>query len=240
MPERYARNLELPGWTPEKQQRLTTGRVLVVGAGGLGSAVLPYLVAAGIGCTGIMDADSVDLTNLQRQVLYDTNDIGTPKVEAATRRLRALNPEVEIQGYRVHLEPHNAAEIITDYNLIVDCTDHLKTRKLLNRTCLDLGKPWVHAAVSDYYGHVTTLIPSGPCWYCLFGGETTDTAPSSPGILGPVAGLIGNIQATEVLKYFTGTGRLLVERLLVWDALRPGWEEFSYHRHPDCATCRSG
>lgn len=177
MPERYARQMELPGWTPEKQERLTSGRVLVVGAGGLGSAVLPYLVAAGIGCAGIVDADSVDLTNLQRQVLYDMNDIGTPKVEAATRRLRALNPDVEIQGYRAHLEPHNAVKIITDYNLIVDCTDHLETRKLLNRTCLDLGKPWVHAAVSEYYGHVTTLLPSGPCWYCLFGGETTDTAP---------------------------------------------------------------
>lgn len=239
MSERYARNFDLPGWTPETQRRLAAGRVLVVGAGGLGSAVLPYLVAAGVGLTGVVDADNVDLANLQRQVLYDTHDLGTPKVDAASRRLLALNPEVEIRVHRTALEPRNATEICGDYDLIVDCTDQPDIRTLLNRTCLELKKPWVHGAVSEYYGHVTTMLPSGPCWSCLFGAKAAENAPPS-GILGPVAGLIGSLQAAEALKYLTGTGRLLVGRLLVWDALRPGCEEFAYGPNPDCPICRSG
>jgi adenylyltransferase/sulfurtransferase len=236
--ERYARNLGLPGWTVETQRRLATAGVLVVGAGGLGSAVLPYLVAAGVGRTGIVEDDTVEITNLQRQVLYDTPDVGTSKAEAAARRLSALNPEVTVTPHRSRLTPENAAGILAAYDLVIDCTDNLATRQLINRTCLELGKPWVHAAVSEYYGHVTTLRPAGPCWHCLSGMDTAAEPPPS-GILGPVAGLIGCLQATEALKYLTGTGRLLVGRLLVWDALRPGWEEFSYRKNPDCAVCRN-
>ncbi|MBE0465713.1 MAG: HesA/MoeB/ThiF family protein [Candidatus Desulforudis sp.] len=239
MTERYARQLNLPHWTPETQQHLAAARVLVVGAGGLGSAVLPYLVAAGIGLTGIVEDDRVDLTNLQRQVLYDTQDIGVPKAEAASRRLAALNPDVEIRSHRTRLEPGNAAAILAGYDLVVDCTDNSAARELLNRTCLNLEKPWIHAAVSEYFGQVTTLLPGGPCWQCLSGtGAPADPPPA--GILGPVAGLIGSVQATEALKQLTGTGRLLVERLLVWDALLPGWAEFSYRRNPDCWACGRG
>lgn len=241
MKERYARNLSLPGWTLETQQRLAESGVLVVGAGGLGSAALFYLAAAGVGRLAIIEDDRVEITNLQRQVLYGTDDLGKAKADVAARRLRALNPQVEVALHRTRLEADNAARLVNGYDLVLDCTDNLETRRLLNQTCLKLSRPWVHGAVSEYYGHVTTLLPSGPCWHCLFGAETTgNPTPPPAGILGPVAGMIGCLQATEALKYLAGIGRLLVGRLLVWDAVPATWDEFTYTKNPDCPACRSG
>ena len=238
MKERYARNLSLPGWTPETQQRLAQAKVLVVGAGGLGSAVLLYLAAAGVGCIGIADGDRVEPSDLQRQIIYDTDDLGKAKADAAARRLRALNPQIEATVHRTRLEAENAVRLIDDCDLVLDCTDNLGARVLLSRTCLQLSRPWVHGAVSEYYGHVTTLLPSGPCWHCLFGTQTAGN-PTPPGILGPVPGTIGCVQAAEALKYLTGIGRLLVGRLLVWDAVPAAWDEFTYTKNPDCPACRT-
>ncbi|MDQ7789461.1 MAG: HesA/MoeB/ThiF family protein [Clostridia bacterium] len=235
--ERYSRNLILPGWGQETQERLADSTALVVGAGGLGSPVLYYLAAAGVGRIGIVEGDRVDQSNLQRQILYTTGDIGHPKGQAALERLGALNPEIDIRLYPYRLGFGNAAETIADYDIILDCTDNLATRRLLHHTCRKTGKPWVHGAISEYYGHVTTLLPDrGPCWSCLYeDGDSRE--PETTGTFGPVAGLIGTIQAGEAVKYLTGLGELLVGRLLIWDALSARFDEMTFPKRPTCPHC---
>lgn len=235
--ERYKRSLSLPGWSPAVQEKLENSSALVVGAGGLGSPVLYYLTATGVGRIGLMETDTVDLSNLQRQILYTTDNIGQPKGETAVRRLKALNPNTIFHPYPERLIEDNAAEIISNYDIVVDCTDNLTTRRLIHRTCRRTGKPWVHGAIGEYYGQVTTFLPqTGPCWCCLY-GDTPDREPGELGVFGPVAGVIGCIQAAEAIKVLTKLGEPLSGRLLVVDAVSGKYDQMRYTKREDCPDC---
>ncbi|MBO8128098.1 MAG: HesA/MoeB/ThiF family protein [Peptococcaceae bacterium] len=239
--ERYRRQIILPGWGTEGQEKLRRDRVLVVGAGGLGSINLYYLTGAGVGTIGIVDDDTVTLSNLHRQILYTTDDLGRPKAECAAQKLKRLNPEVVFEAYPISLKNDTADELFKNYDVIVDGLDNLAARNVLNATCLRLNKPWVHGAVSEFYGVVTTFVPhQGPCWRCLYRNITgNEKRKEEFPILGPVPGVIGSIQAGEVLKLLTGLGSKLVGRMLVWQALQGRWSEFSFTRDPYCPACSS-
>ncbi|MDI6907144.1 MAG: HesA/MoeB/ThiF family protein [Thermoanaerobacterales bacterium] len=235
--ERYARQLILPGWGDEAQERLARGRVLVVGAGGLGSPALTYLAAAGVGTLGIVDPDRVEISNLQRQVIYASADLGLLKCRAAARRIKALNPGIAVGEHPLALTAENADELISGYDVVVDCTDSLSVRFVINDACLRLNRPWVHGAISEFYGQATTFIPGrGPCLRCLYPeGDTPAALPR--GVMGPVVGLIGTMQAGEVMKLLTGLGRPLAGRMLVWEALPARFTEFTLRRDPSCPAC---
>lgn len=239
MSERYDRNLALPGFGAAGQARLAGARVLVVGAGGLGSPVLYYLAAAGVGTIGIVEGDTVSESNLQRQVLYTTADLGRPKAEAARARLLALNPEIRVEIARTRLDDETAPALVAGYDIIVDATDNIPARLALNAACTAAGRPWVHGAVSEYTGQVTTFVPGGPCYCCLYRSPKPQARPPR-GVLGPVPGAIGAIQAAEVVKYLTGLGELLVGRLLVFDFLPARCAVFTYAKDPACPVCGSG
>ncbi len=237
---RYRRNILLPGIGAEGQSKLLKSSVLLVGAGGLGSASAYYLAAAGIGRLGLVDADAVDLSNLQRQILYRTSDIGQLKVESAKNRLAALNPDVKVEIVPERLTDNNAASLIAQYDFVIDCTDNFATRLLLNETCVLLQKPFTHGGVSVFAGQVTTIVPGvGPCLRCIF-PKDLDSGPTTQdekGILGAVPGVIGAIQATEAVKFLLGLGDLLVGRLLTYDALSMTFYEVSLLRNPSCSVC---
>ncbi|MDA8097613.1 MAG: HesA/MoeB/ThiF family protein [Clostridia bacterium] len=235
--ERYSRSLMLPGWERQTQNRLAASSALVVGAGGLGSPVLYYLAAAGVGRIGILEGDTVDRSNLQRQILYTTSDIHRPKGQVSVERLGALNPEIDFKLYPFHLDPHNAAEIVHGHDVVIDCTDNLTARRLLHATCRKAGKAWVHGAISEYYGQVTIFLPDrGPCWACLYEGSDS-REPEKVGTFGAAVGVIGSIQAGEAIKYLGQIGELLVGRLLVWDALTGGFDQMSFTTRPGCPDC---
>ena len=259
---RYARHLALPEVGPLGQARLREARVLVVGAGGLGSPVALYLVAAGVGTLGIVDADRVELSNLQRQILHDTPGVGEAKVVSAARRLHALNPEVRIEPHPVRFEPHNALALAQGYDLLVDGSDNLATRYLLNDVALTLGIPWVYGAVERWVGHVAifcapggaqsadqSAVP-GPCFRCLFRDPPPPGAVpgcAEAGVVGALPGIIGSMQALEALKWLvagTGAGteagsslHPLVGRLLVFDGARMTTRHLHPTRRPDCPAC---
>lgn len=237
--ERYARQLILPGWGNEAQERLARGRVLVVGAGGLGSPVLTYLAAAGVGTLGIVDPDRVEISNLQRQVIYTSADLGLLKCRAAARRLKALNPGITVHEHPLAFTAENADELVGEYDVVADCTDSLSVRFVINDTSLRLNRPWVHGAVSEFYGQATTFVPGrGPCLRCLYpGDEIPSVLPR--GVMGPVVGLIGAVQAGEIIKLLTGLGRPLTGRLLIWEALPARFTEFALRRDPSCPACGS-
>ncbi|KUK40751.1 MAG: UBA/THIF-type NAD/FAD binding protein [Clostridia bacterium 62_21] len=239
MSERYDRNLALPGFGAAGQARLAGARVLVVGAGGLGSPVLYYLAAAGVGSIGIVEGDTVSESNLQRQVLYTTADLGRPKAEAARARLLALNPEIRVEIAHTRLDDETAPALVAGYDIIVDATDNIPARLALNAACTAAGRPWVHGAVSEYTGQVTTFVPGGPCYCCLYRSPKPQARPPR-GVLGPVPGAIGAIQAAEAVKYLTGLGELLVGRLLVFDFLPARCAIFTYAKDPACPVCGSG
>jgi adenylyltransferase/sulfurtransferase len=242
--ERYARHLILDEVGEAGQARLMAARVLVVGAGGLGSPVLLYLAAAGVGMLGIVDNDTVDLSNLQRQIVHPTARIGRPKVESARMTLAAVNPEVAIEEHALRLDEGNAASLVAAYDLVVDGSDNFATRYLLNDLCHRLGKPLVAAALSPFEGQLSTfksyLGPPHPCYRCLFREPPPqDAVPrcEEAGILGAVAGVIGTLQATEVLKELLGIGESLSGRLLIYDALRAEFHTMKLPRDPECPTC---
>ncbi|MBC6611073.1 molybdopterin-synthase adenylyltransferase MoeB [Hymenobacter sp. BT507] len=220
---RYDRHLRLPEIGPEGQQKLKAARVLVVGCGGLGCPVLQYLAAAGVGTLGLLDHDTVDETNLQRQVLYATADVGRPKAEAAAEKLRAQNPLVAMQPLRVRLSAANALEIMADYDVVVDCTDNFATRYLVNDACVLLGKPLVFGAIFKFEGQVSVFnYQGGPTYRCLFAqppGPGEAPSCNEIGVLGVLPGIIGTLQASEALKIILGVGEVLSGRLLVFDAL---------------------
>ncbi len=228
--QRYLRQMTLPGWSLEGQERLRQASVLVVGAGGIGSALLPYLAGAGIGRLGIVDADRVDLTNLHRQVLYTTTELGQWKAEAAAGRLRAANPHPEIRAYPLRLSAENANAILQDYDLVADGSDNTETRYLINDACLTLGKTLVWGAAAGYQGQVSVFNwhdpdgRRGPNLRDLAPEPVTD-APDclDAGVLGPVPGLVGAAMAAEVLKIAAGVGEPLSGRLLVFDARDMQW-----------------
>ena len=240
---RYARHLALPGVGEEGQERLKAARVLVVGAGGLGSPVALYLAAAGVGTLGLVDFDEVDVTNLQRQVLYGTGDVGRPKLEAAAARLSDLNPGVRMVPHALCLSSENALDVLADYDVIADGTDNFPARYLVNDACVLLGKPNVHASVSRFDGQASVFwAAKGPCYRCLFEQPPpADLVPSCAegGVLGVLPGLLGTIQATEVLKLLLGVGEPLIGRLLLVDALRMEMRTISTAKNPACAVCGS-
>ena len=242
--ERYARHLVLDEVGEEGQRKLLNARVLVVGAGGLGSPLLLYLAAAGVGTLGVIDDDAVDLSNLQRQIVHPTESIGMAKVESARRTLSHLNPEVKVETHRARLTEANVAEIIGAYDLAADGSDNFATRYLLNDACYRLRKPLIGAALSPFDGQLSTfkayLGPPHPCYRCLFREPPPpDSVPrcETAGILGAIAGVMGTLQATEVLKELLGIGESLSGTLLVYDALRAGFHSIKLPRDPDCPTC---
>jgi adenylyltransferase/sulfurtransferase len=237
---RYSRHLSLPEIGAAGQEKLAAARVLVVGAGGLGCPAALYLAAAGIGRLGLVDADRVDMSNLQRQILYATNDVGRRKVEAAAERLRALNPGIEVVAHDMEVRARNALELLTDYDVIIDGTDRINTRYVVNDACVLLGKPLVSAAIYRFEGQAFTYVPNaGPCYRCIFPDASGGGAPScaDAGVLGVLPGILGTLQAAEAIKLVAGVGEPLVGRLLTFDALEMRFQTFAVARDDACAVC---
>jgi len=238
--ERYQRHLALSEIGPDGQEKLKSARVLVVGAGGLGSPAALYLAAAGCGTLGLLDCDRVDVSNLQRQVLFDTAHVARPKAEAGRERLTSLNPEIRVVAHALKLAAANVSELFAQYDLVVDGTDRLSTRYLINDACVILGRPLVSAAIHRFEGHLMTYVPGrGPCYRCLFpqaaDGMVANCAEA--GVLGVLPGVLGTLQATEAIKLITGVGEPLTGRLLTYDALDMRFNEFRVTRRRDCAVC---
>ncbi len=238
---RYSRHLLLPEVTLEGQRKLKSARVLCVGAGGLGSPLTLYLAAAGVGTIGVVDFDAVDLTNLQRQILYSTADVGRSKLEAARERLTALNPGIEIIPHAARLSSENVMAVIAGYDVVADGTDNFPTRYLVNDACVFAGKPNVYASIFRFDGQVSVFDAAhGPCYRCLFPEPPPPgLVPSCAdgGVLGVLPGIVGSLQALEVLKQILGIGKPLVGRLALFDALGFGWRELAVRKDPACVVC---
>ena len=238
---RYSRHLILPGVGAEGQRRLKQARVLLIGAGGLGSPTALYLAAAGIGHLGIVDSDVVDRTNLQRQILHGTGDIGRRKTESAAERIEDLNPNVAVTRHDVKLTSSNAFDILADYDIIVDGTDNFPTRYLVSDACVILGKPNVHGSIIRFEGQASVFShEDGPCYRCLFREPPPPgMVPSCAegGVFGVVPGLIGSIQATETIKLALGAGETLSGRLLLIDVMRMRFRTIQIRRDPSCPAC---
>jgi adenylyltransferase/sulfurtransferase len=239
--ERYKRHLFLDEVGPEGQRRLLDSRVLLVGAGGLGSPAAFYLAAAGVGTLGLVDFDAVDASNLQRQILYTTADVGRPKVEVAGERLRALNPDVRLAAHAEKLVAANAERILGGYDVVLDGTDTFPSRYLANDVCVWQGRPLVYGSVLRFEGQVSVFdARRGPCYRCLFPEPPPpELAPNcaEAGVLGVLPGVIGLLQATEVIKLLLDRGDPLIGRLLVYDALAMEMKQFMLTKDPDCAVC---
>jgi molybdopterin/thiamine biosynthesis adenylyltransferase len=239
--ERYSRHLLLPEVGAEGQQKLLDAKVLLLGAGGLGSPAALYLAAAGVGTLGIVDNDEVDLSNLQRQVIHSSERIGVPKVDSAEETINALNPDVKVEKYPVRLGPDNIVEIISGYDIVVDGLDNFPTRYLLNDASVRLEIPVVSAAILGFEGQLSVFKPyDGPCYRCLFPvPPPAELAPScgANGVLGVLPGTMGLLQATEVIKLILGEGDPLIGRLLMYDALSATVSEVKVRRDPDCPIC---
>ena len=239
--ERYRRHLSLPEFGLEGQQRLLASSVLLIGAGGLGCPLAQYLAAAGVGRIGLVDFDVVDVSNLQRQVLYGTADVGRPKVDVARERIRAQNPDVVVETFRERLTSENALELFRDFDVIIDGTDNFPTRYLSNDACVLLGKPTVYGAILRFEGQASTFdARRGPCYRCLFPEPPPPgSVPSCAegGVLGVLPGIIALIQATEAVKLLTGVGEPLIGRFLHYDALAMRFDEFRFQKDPDCPVC---
>jgi adenylyltransferase/sulfurtransferase len=237
--DRYSRQLILDGVGEAGQARLSAARVLVVGAGALGSPVVLYLAAAGVGRLVIIDGDEVELSNLSRQPLHREADLGSAKAESAAAAARAINAEVVVEAVVRRLAPEDAAATVAGYHLVCDATDDFAIKFALNDACVGAGVPLVHAAVLQFGGQLTTVVPGGPCLRCLFGGEPDPAAVptcAQAGILGPVAAVVGGMQATEALKLLLDVGTPLSGRLLVYDGLRPRARVVDFPRDPNCTA----
>jgi len=239
--QRYSRNIILQEIGIEGQERICNGSVLVIGAGGLGSPALLYLAAAGVGRIGIVDFDKVDLTNLQRQIIHFTPDVGKSKVLSAKEKIVALNPEVKVETYDVLLSSENIREIVKNYDFVVDGTDNFRSKFLINDACYFEGKPLSHGGILRFFGQTMTIIPGkSACYRCVFNSPPPkDAVPtcSQAGILGSVAGILGTIQATEALKYLTGAGDLLVNTLLTFDAKTFNFRKINLKKQDGCRLC---
>ena len=237
---RYDRHLILDGFGRDGQLRLLNAKVLVVGAGGLGSPAAMYLAAAGVGTIGIADGDMVSAANLQRQILYADGDIGKAKTEAAAERLRAMNPGVRIVEHDTFLNEDNALDLIRPYDFIVEGTDNFASKYLVNDACVMLGKPFCIAGINRYSGQVMTHLPGTACYRCVFpeppAVSEVETC-SMVGVLGSLAGIVGTVQATEAIKCIAGTGRPLTDALLTLDALTMEWQRFDIGRNSECRLC---
>jgi molybdopterin/thiamine biosynthesis adenylyltransferase/rhodanese-related sulfurtransferase len=238
---RYSRHLILPDVGLQGQQKLKKARVLLIGAGGLGSPLGLYLAAAGVGTLGLVDFDVVDVTNLQRQILHGTKDIGRPKLESARERIADVNPHVHVETYETRLTAENALEIVGDYDIVVDGTDNFATRYLTNDACVLLGKPNVYGSIYRFEGQVSVFATeSGPCYRCLFREPPPPgLVPSCAegGVLGVLPGIVGTLQATETLKLILGIGTPLIGTLLLIDALDTQFRRVKLRRDPECPAC---
>ena len=240
--ERYSRHIILKEIGVKGQKKLLNAKVLIIGAGGLGAPAALYLAAAGVGTIGIADADVVDLSNLQRQVIHTTNDIGKKKVESAAETMRAINPDVVVNTYYQFVNSENILELIKDYDFILDGTDNFPAKFLINDACVMAKKPLSHAGIIRFKGQLTTIIPGeGPCYRCIFKDPPPkDAVPTckQAGVIGAMGGVIGSLQAMEAVKYITGTGELLVGYLLTYDALKMEFHKIKLPpRGKGCAVC---
>jgi adenylyltransferase/sulfurtransferase len=241
---RYARHIVLAEIGGIGQARLIAAKVLVIGAGGLGAPLLQYLAAAGIGTLGVIDDDQVELSNLQRQVIHGTSDIGIAKVDSAKRALGEINPEVTVHAHKERLTAANAEKIIAGYDIVADGSDNFATRYLVNDICYRLKKTLVSAAILRFDGQISTYKAfqgaGHPCLRCIFpAAPSEDAVPScaQAGVLGALAGTLGSMQATEVVKEILGVGRSLSGRLLIYDALAGSFDEMAISKRADCPTC---
>lgn len=237
---RYDRHVILDGFGRKAQLQLLQSKVLIVGVGGLGSPAAMYLAAAGVGHIGLVDGDFVSVTNLQRQVLYTSNDTGHPKTEVAAERLKAMNPDVEVTIHDTFLNEQNALELIGAYDFVVEGTDNFSSKYLVNDACVMLGKGFVIGGINRFAGQVMTHMPGTACYRCLF-PEPPAIADvetcSMVGVLGPLAGIIGTVQATEAIKCLTDVGKPLTDCLLTLDALTMEWRRFDMKKDDGCALC---
>jgi adenylyltransferase/sulfurtransferase len=238
---RYSRHLILPEVALEGQQRLKASRVLLIGAGGLGSPLALYLAAAGVGTIGLVDFDVVDVTNLQRQIVHGSKDVGRPKLESARDRLKDLNPHVHVEGFETRLTSENALEIVRDFDIVIDGTDNFATRYLTNDACVILGKPNVYGSIYRFEGQSSVFATEeGPCYRCLYPEPPPPgLVPSCAegGVLGVLPGLVGTIQATEGIKLLLGVGEPLIGRLLLIDALTMQFRTMRLRKNPNCPAC---
>ncbi len=239
--ERYSRHIILPEVGGKGQQRLLGAKVVVIGAGGLGSPVGLYLAAAGVGTIGMVDSDAVELSNLQRQVLHATDDLGRRKCLSAKAAMESINPDIRVVPHDLRLTSENMLDIIADYDVVVDGSDNFPTRYLVNDACVIAGKPMSHAGILRFEGQVTTIVPGvGPCYRCLYPEPPPPgMVPScqEAGILGATAGVVGTLQAVEVLKLILGIGDTLAGRLLLFNALEMTFREVRVERQGDCPVC---
>jgi molybdopterin/thiamine biosynthesis adenylyltransferase/rhodanese-related sulfurtransferase len=248
--DRYSRHILLPEVGEAGQARLLRSKVLLLGAGGLGSPAALYLAAAGVGTLGIVDADVVDASNLQRQIIHATSRIGTPKVDSAAKTIAELNPDVKVVGHEERVTSANVERIFADYELVVDGTDNFPTRYLVNDASVWMGKPVVHGSIFRFDGQVTTFLPpkaaekfgreSGPCYRCLYPEPPPPhLAPScqEAGVLGILCGIVGTLQATEAIKLLLGKGDLLTGRLMTYDSMKMKFRELKLRKDPNCPVC---
>lgn len=239
--DRYSRHIILKEIGLRGQKKLLNAKVLIIGAGGLGSPAAMYLAAAGIGTIGIADADEVDLSNLQRQILHSTADIGKPKVDSAQETLNALNPDVQVNAHHMFVNAENITELIEPYDFIIDGTDNFTAKFLINDACILAGKPFCHAGIIRFHGQLMTYVPGkGPCYRCVFKQPPPkDAVPTcrQAGVIGAMAGVIGCMQALEAVKYITDVGDLLTGRLLTFDALDMDTYTVQLPDNPECPVC---
>ena len=240
--ERYSRHLILKEIGVRGQKKLLAARVLVIGAGGLGSPAAMYLAAAGVGTIGIVDDDVVDLSNLQRQIIHGTGNVGMPKVESAAETVTSINPDVTVKPYHIRVSAGNIAELIADYDVIVDAADNFSTKFLINDACVLAGKPYIYGGALRFEGQLMTYVPGrGPCYRCIFrdmpaAGEVPSCKEA--GVLGAVVGVIGSMQAVEAVKLILGVGKPLTARLMTFDALAMTCRAVPLpEREPDCPVC---
>ena len=239
---RYSRHILLDELGPDAQARFAAGRALVVGMGGLGAPAAQFLAAAGVGRLTICDADHVDLTNLQRQILYAGPDVGAPKVDAARARLAAINPDVEVVALARRVDDAALATLVPASDVVLDCTDNFATRHAINRACVAARVPLVSGAALRFDGQLCVFDPrdaASPCYHCLFGDgdELEETRCATMGVFAPLVGIVGSTQAAEALKLLAGAGTSLAGRLLLVDALAMQWRELAVPRDPQCPVC---
>ena len=240
--ERYSRHITLKEIGVRGQKKLLAARVIIIGAGGLGAPAAMYLAAAGVGTIGIADCDSVELSNLQRQIIHTTDDVGKPKVQSAAETVKALNPDVTVRTYHEYVSSKNIAEMIADYDFIIDGADNFPTKFLINDACVLGRKPFCHAGILRFEGQLMTYVPEqGPCYRCIFGAPPPrDAVPScrEAGVIGAMAGVIGSMQALEAVKYITGQGELLTGSMLIFDGLKMEWRKVRLPQKVEaCPVC---
>lgn len=240
--ERYARQLILPEIGMEGQKKMADARILIIGAGGLGSPAAMYLAAAGIGTIGIADADAVDLSNLQRQIIHGTPDLNRPKTESAAETMQQINPEIQVQTYHTYVTKENISDMISTYDFIIDATDNFDSKFLINDTCVAAQKAFCHAGILRFQGQLMTWVPNMnvPCYRCIFKEPPPQGAVPTgrqAGVIGAVAGVIGCLEAMEAIKYITGAGELLTGQLLTYDALTNTFRRVRFSKDDQCPAC---